>query len=79
MTVKELIEELKNYNPDLVIATQVEGDMTRTGDFITIGPGALMVHKLRPLTYGGCDSEEYSDINRESDCWAGEPFQALVF
>lgn len=51
MTVSELIEALQELNPDLTICREVNGDATRTGDYMTAdGPETELVH---PVSYGG--------------------------
>lgn len=73
MTVKELIVELSDMNPDAPVFVRVNGDESRSGDFFHADPP--YASRLIGVTYGGAECD---NIDEPSEYWSGESFDAVI-
>jgi hypothetical protein len=63
MTVRELKELLDNSDPNMEVCCQVDGDATRTGDYLPCSGPAIV--EVFPVSYGGYESAQYSRMNEQ--------------
>lgn len=71
MTVGALIQKLEQLDPDLMVIHEVNGEVTRTGDYIQSDD--LTLREVQETTYGG-----YDDPSPGSEFRKGDPIYAAL-